>query len=242
MEYEFVSHKIFFSDVNSSGCKNGVYDAITWFFKHNEKGLIIEDDVIISDKFPLFCKHYFSQSKDIEFISACNYGIKPSNKNNFRLSRHAYIWGWATTATLWSKYNKFIDESRIKNLLRKSKQDKIYSKYIKFICNKCKLTNKEVIDTWDYQLSFLLLEQNILNLVPRNSLSENIGFDKNATHTKEKRPSYAKNISNKITLDKNIDINLIDFKADKKVERLIYIPSFSKKLIKKIFKWLNINQ
>ena len=237
-----ISHEILFSNENSLGCKNGVYKAITWFFKNNERGLIIEDDIIISKKFPEFCSHYFSQSNAIKFISASTYGIKPSNSRNHRISRHAYIWGWATTSSLWEKYNIFIDEKRIEKVLSKSKKDKIYSKYIKFICNQCNLTNKGIIDTWDYQLSFLLLEQNFINLVPNKSLAENIGFDKNATHTKEKRPNYAKYIHNEIEFDQDVDINLIDHEADKIVERLIYIPDIRKKITRKLYKWIHINK
>ncbi len=237
-----ISHKILFCNENSSGCKKGVFNAITWFFHHKKIGLIIEDDVIISEKFPQFCSYYFSQSNDIKFISASNYGIKPSLGKNHRISRHAYIWGWATTSEVWSRYNMFIDKERIKKLLKKSKKDKFYGKYIKFICNKCKLTNKGIIDTWDYQLSFLLLEQNIINIVPSKSLAENIGFDKEATHTKEKRPLYAEKVYKEIKFDKYIDVNLIDFEADKAVERLIYIPGIRKKFTRKIYKWLKINQ
>ena len=234
-----ISHKILFSAEDSSGCKNGVSKAITWFFKQNKKGLIIEDDIIISEKFPEFCNYYFSKCNDINFISASNYGIKPSNDKNHRLSRHAYIWGWAATSTLWSKYNTYISEERIEKFLRKSKKDKKYKKYIKFICDKCRLTNEGLIDTWDYQLSFLLLEQNILNIVPCKSLAENIGFDKDATHTKEKRPSYAQKVYQEIKLDKDIDINFIDYEADKAVQRLIYTPGIRMRIKRKIYKWLN---
>ena len=112
-------------------------------------------------------------------------------------------------------------------------------KYIKFICDKCRLTNEGLIDTWDYQLSFLLLEQNILNIVPCKSLAENIGFDKDATHTKEKRPSYAQKVYQEIKLDKEIDINFIDYEADKAVQRLIYTPGIRMRIKRKIYKWLN---
>lgn len=237
-----ISHKLLFSNENSSGCKKGVFNAITWFFLHKKIGLIIEDDVIISEKFPEFCSYYFSQSKDIKFISASNYGIKSSHGKNHRISRHAYIWGWATTSELWSKYKMFIDRERIKRLLNNSKKDKFYRQYIKFICNKCKLTNEEIIDTWDYQLSFLLLEKNIINIVPSKSLAANIGFDKEATHTKDKRPLYAEKVYKDIKFDEKIDINLIDFEADQAVQRLIYIPGIRKKITGKIYKWLNINR
>ena len=37
-----------FNDVNK-GCKNAVSDAITWFFSHEEEGIILEDDCVPGD-------------------------------------------------------------------------------------------------------------------------------------------------------------------------------------------------
>ena len=233
-----IKHKIKFASQISLGCREGVTSAINWFFEHNEKGIIVEDDVIISKIFPAFCLNYFSISEHVQFISASNYGIKPSNGGNFRLSRHAYIWGWATTSKLWSKYEKYIDEIRIKEILKNNYKNKNYKKYIKFLCEKCILTNNNKIDTWDYQLSFLLFEQNIINLVPSVSLAKNIGFDSEATHTKEKTPEYAKLLNNFIHLESSVDINLIDFKADKSVQDLIYLPSLGERIKTKLFKYL----
>ncbi len=234
-----IKHKVKFATQMSLGCREGVTSAINWFFENNEKGIIVEDDVIISKIFPEFCLNYFSISENIQFISASNYGIKPSNGGSFRLSRHAYIWGWATTSKLWSKYEKYIDEIRIKKILKKNNHiDKKYKKYIKFLCDKCVLTNNNKIDTWDYQLSFLLFEQNIFNLVPSISLAKNIGFDSEATHTKEKTPSYAKLLNNSIRFESSVNINLIDFKADKSVQDLIYIPSIGERIKTKLFKYL----
>ena len=51
-------------------------------------------------------------------------------------------------------------------------------------------TNEGLIDTWDYQLSFLLLEQNILNIVPVNLLQKILVLQRCYTY-QGKRPSYA---------------------------------------------------
>ena len=46
--------KTLFRDKNL-GCKKGVSSAITWFFEHEDKGIIIEDDCLPNLEFFAFC-------------------------------------------------------------------------------------------------------------------------------------------------------------------------------------------
>jgi hypothetical protein len=43
---------------------------------------------------------------------------------------------------------------------------------------------KNEIDTWDYQVSYLLWSTGRLSIIPKINLISNIGFDDTATHTK----------------------------------------------------------
>ena len=49
------------------------------------------------------------------------------------------------------------------------------------------LTYRGKIDTWDYQWDFVCKINKGLSIIPKNNLITNIGFDKNATHTKYDR-------------------------------------------------------
>ena len=46
--------KTLFRDKNL-GCKNGVSTAITWFFDHEEQGIILEDDCLPAESFFWYC-------------------------------------------------------------------------------------------------------------------------------------------------------------------------------------------
>lgn len=48
-----------FLEKNSGGCANGVSGAITWFFKNEEQGIILEDDCLPSQSFLITVKNYF---------------------------------------------------------------------------------------------------------------------------------------------------------------------------------------
>ena len=230
-----------FNKNKSMGCKIGVTNAINWLFENNEFGIIIEDDILISDLFYKFCSHYINIDKEINLISSFNYDtIATDKKNNYRFSKHIYIWGWACSKNIWSKYKYSISEERIQNILRNSrKKSKGYKRYLRFIIKKCREINAGKLDTWDYQLSFLCLEKNLMCLVPNVPLSENIGFDLSATHTIGIKPSYIKGRSKSLILDDFIESKKIDIKADNKVEKKIYFPSIQFKIRNKLITWIN---
>ncbi len=230
-----------FNEDKSKGCKIGVTNAINWFFNNNDFGVIIEDDILMSDLFFKFCSHYINLDKNIHLISSCNYDtIATDKKLHHRFSKHIYIWGWACSKTIWSKYEYVISEERIKNILKNSQnKSKTYKRYLEFIIKKCREINSGKLDTWDYQLSFLCLEKNFKCLVPNVPLSENIGFDLSATHTIGIKPTYIKKRSKSLILDDFIESKKIDIKADNKVEKKIYFPTIKFKIRNKLIKWIN---
>ncbi len=241
LDFSKIHKNIFvnFNEHESKGCKVGVTNAINWFFEKNEFGIIVEDDILISDLFLKFCMHYRNLNKRINLISSCNYDTRATNKNfNHRFSKHIYIWGWACSKNIWKEYNFSISEKRIENILQKSKnKSKEYKRYLNFIIEKCREINSGKLDTWDYQLSFLCLEKDLHCLVPNIPLSENIGFDLGATHTNGIKPSYIKKRSKDLILDNFADYNNVDIKADSKVEKKIYFPSIQFKIRNKLIIW-----
>ena len=46
------------------GCGRAVSDAITWFFSHEEMGIILEDDCLPSDSFFRFCSNLLQYYKN----------------------------------------------------------------------------------------------------------------------------------------------------------------------------------
>ena len=79
--------KSFFLNKNS-GVDLGVYSAINWFFKHEEFGIILEDDCIPTKdffKFVRLIKKKYSKNNNIGIISGNNF-IKTNNKYSYFFS------------------------------------------------------------------------------------------------------------------------------------------------------------
>lgn len=165
------------------GCKYAVSEAINWFFKNEEFGIILEDDCLPSHSFYLYCDKLLKRYKDDDRIWLIS-GFNPldgiySNKESYVFTYFGFCWGWATWRRAWNHFD--VDM----NLWPKAKSDEIIHTYpfFKERCQEFEETYNKRIDTWDYQWYFAIASNNGLSAVPNNNLVKNIGFDQEATHT-----------------------------------------------------------
>jgi hypothetical protein len=88
-----------FRDLNQ-GCKIAVSTAITWFFEHEEQGIILEDDCLPSQSFFLFCQemlnHYKNDTRVWHVAGVYPFATDSRDCNAYCFSEYSPIWGWAT--------------------------------------------------------------------------------------------------------------------------------------------------
>ena len=71
------------------GCGKAVSEAISWFFVHNEMGIILEDDCLPDLSFFSFCENLLEKYKDdsrISTICASNYQLQNNTSNSYYFS------------------------------------------------------------------------------------------------------------------------------------------------------------
>lgn len=168
------------SDKNQ-GCKYGVYNAINWFFKNEEEGIILEDDIVPYQQFFPYCKELLEKYRDdsrVACISGWSYfdRIKPSNYPfSYYFSHIQSSWGWATWRDRWQLMDlelKNVTFSEIENNLRKDNVSPRIIEYWKWIYNNKISFN----DTWDYQFLFsVLMKHNKYCIQPIERFVKNIG-------------------------------------------------------------------
>jgi len=183
------------------GCKAAVSGAITWFFEHEECGIILEDDCLPGLDFFRFCTENLEKYSTDERIGAIS-GTNLFNLNyiwrreddvdSYYFARGVSVWGWATWRRVWKEYDvKIIDWPRYKSK-RSFRQGFGYKKW-KLLCKSFDSVYLNKVDTWDYQFGFLMLKSNRLCLTSNVNLIENIGFNLEATHTKSRMALEATN-------------------------------------------------
>ena len=164
--------------------KYSISGAIDWFFANEEMGIILEDDCLPDQSFFWFCEELLERYKTnmkIGHISGDNFqkGIKRGDADYF-FSIYNHVWGWASWADRWKTYDVELSNTNGIKFIESTIQDKKTRKYWISIFNRMK--NNE-IDTWDYQWTFAMWNNDQLAILPNINLIKNIGFGEDATHT-----------------------------------------------------------
>ncbi|MCL1927419.1 MAG: nucleotide-diphospho-sugar transferase [Treponema sp.] len=224
------------------GCGKAVSEAITWFFENEEMGIILEDDCLPSISFFYYCKELLEKYKDhsqIFHIAGYNPLTQTKIPYSYYFARLHHCWGWASWRRAWNYYkfdicdlDDFIAENKI-DLIFKRTNEKI------FWLDIFKKMEQHKIDTWDYQWTYTIFNQNGLCINPSDNLVTNIGFGADATHTINKDPKHNNQARYEITEivhPLNININNRILKKINKVVFGIHKRPFIKTKIKNILK------
>jgi len=211
------------------GCKIGVTKAINWFFNHNKEGIILEDDCIPSKTFFMYCDELLEKYryKDIiKLISGYNFYKNIYTRESYFFSKHVEVWGWATWSRVWKKFNlnmKNWKKSGNEVISERFKNNPNLSNYYFAAFNS---TFQKKIDTWDHQFVYYVWKSKGLTISPSVNLVRNIGFNKNATHTKLKNiylELRAKEMKFPIIHPKKVKENeYLTNKLDRYLERKIF--------------------
>ena len=197
--------KTLFRDKNL-GCKEGVSSAINWFFEQEEQGIILEDDCLPSLSFFKFCEimlDKYRENKSVWMINGFNPHHPGISSSEYFMSQNPSVWGWASWRDRWVHYTVDIDYARKEPYWSTGLKlpDYVISYYDKAFSD----TASEKIDTWDYQLSFLILKNNGYVIKSFANLVSNIGV-------------YGKH-SNRSDHNHHVPIGSIN------LEKLIILPS-----------------
>ena len=223
------------------GCGLGVSTALDWFFSKEERGIILEDDILPQESFFEFCSELLdrhSGDPHVLAISGCNF-VPPefvSGRSAYRFSRVPHIWGWATWRDKWA-----IHELDISNWHKQMTMRKLWEVsgrtpgglvYWGAIFN---LMVAGKIDTWDTQFAFAGMARDMYTATSNVNLIDNIGFGVTATHT-EKKPHYLQTSENISLPTRPVDV-AVDEKADAWSREVVF-GGTTKGLIRKGLRYL----
>ena len=182
-----------YSEINL-GCGRGPYEAMSWFFRNVEKGIILEDDILPHPLFWNYMENLLERYKNddrIGMVTAHNLHRKYSRHHSYYFSRDmAGTLGWGTWRRVWENFDfniKFDNEAYDKVLRER---------HIPYLCRKrsCAYYEKWLSgdrhDCWDYQFDYYLLLNNYLNIRANSCLTSHEGDGEDATHAGFTNPGY----------------------------------------------------
>ncbi len=165
------------------GCKMAVSGAISWFFEHEEMGIILEDDCLPSASFYKFCGELLVRYKDDDRVwQISGYNLVDNGyttRNSYLFSNFGFCWGWASWRRAWKHFDGEM------TLWPEAKAQGITTSYpfMPLRNQTWEETYQGKIDTWDYQWNFTMASNSALSVVPLQNMIKNIGFTPDATHT-----------------------------------------------------------
>lgn len=172
------------------GCGKGPADAISWFFKDVNQGIILEDDSVPHHDFFDYCSELlklYEENHTVKTIGSANFqnGKNHNNHSYYFSMQNGCFCSWATWKRTWEEYDYYLNRISIHTLKKSLKYYKVSLKeYIYWIdiFNKVK-KDRFNESCWDYQLMFSIWKSKGVGIIPNVNLASNIGFNKEATHT-----------------------------------------------------------
>jgi hypothetical protein len=174
------------------GLRDGVFDAIHWFFDDIEAGIILEDDCLPDASFFEFSTQLlekYADNEQIMHIAGSNLidNLTESKEESYLFSQHAFVWGWATWRRAWELMS--LDLRGLENF-EKSRNITVFLENEKaqiYMLDKFRVTRARENQSWAYAWQFSILKNKGLTIVPTRNLIENVGVgDAQATNTKGK--------------------------------------------------------
>ena len=176
------------------GCANAMHGAITWFFEHEEYGIIIEDDVIVGQDFFKLCEDLLPRYANVDRImeiSARNHSRRTDINNSYVYAQCYHCWGWATWRRAWLRMdmsmaaaNKLSISYLVKRLgwFRGIMMKYYFMSAIKHL---------DTFNSWATRWYLSILARDGLVICPGVNLALNIGMDEGAHYGKEDKDPYA---------------------------------------------------
>ena len=160
------------------GIAVSVIAAIDWFFRHEESGVILEDDLEFSDSFIKFSEEalsFFWASEKIAMISGNRYDRNLETAPV--LVSYPQTWGWATWRHQWIRIRESLTLHPSTSLkLIKGDTTRFWQVGSTRVWD-------GYVDTWDLLVAYAMLRNEKYCLLPPENLVTNVGNDSFSSHT-----------------------------------------------------------
>lgn len=213
IDWECEVHKCY--QGKNVGCDPSGYIAQTWAFSNTDKCIVLEDDVVPSVSFFLFCKEMldkYENDERIMLITGLNVdGITNYCENSYFFSSTTFTVGcwasWKRVVSQWEKNYEYLSNSYYKKLVQQTIKLKQLSGGFISSCVEHKKSGKEHFETIMISNQYL---NSGLTIIPQKNMVQNIGFGGEATHTTSSLSTLPKGYRKPFELEKyEIDTGLV---------------------------------
>lgn len=163
------------------GIAVAIIGAIDWFFEKEPAGIILEDDLIVSDYFFEFTNkaiESYERNNDVWMISGTQLHPNFGNSIDVIWTNYPMIWGWASWSNKWFQMRHSILSKK-----ESSFSQKISATHQFWLIGANRVLSG-IVDTWDTPLAYEFMIQNKFCILPPVNYICNVGDDAVSTNTK----------------------------------------------------------
>ena len=178
-----------FAEINTirsktnKGLATSVLAGIDSIFVNHETAIVLEDDLIVANRFLQFCNEGLARFKNYPSIASIQ-GYSPIFFNNGKgtyFLKGADCWGWATWKDRWLSLNR--DSSDLLAEIQDAKLSNSFDLDGSFpYTDMLRRQARSEVDSWAIRWHASMFLQNRLSVYPSQSLILNTGFDGSGTH------------------------------------------------------------
>lgn len=165
------------------GCREGMIDAVSWFFDHVECGVILEDDCLPHETFFTYASAVFAAfGDDPRLMQLSGYGHVGNSEGSVYFLPLTSSWGWGSTRSVWREFirqrgNLVADFETHPELHGRFDLDEAFPYSKMFLRNM-----KGKVSSWAILFYWFVFRSGGLVAYPPQSLIQNFGFDGSGTH------------------------------------------------------------
>ena len=162
------------------GCAFGVYEAISWFFEHEEYGIILEDDVLVSQDFFKLCEDLLPRYKDegrIMQIVSRNTSRRTDMLDTYVYTQSDSCWGWETWRRAWAQMDMTMSDMKKISIPYLVKRQGLFKGCMRYYYFNRTYAHLEQSTSWATRWGLAILANDGLVICPGVNMGINIGMD-----------------------------------------------------------------
>lgn len=172
------------------GCARRMVSGLDRVFTQVDCAIVLEDDVRPTPSFFTYCDAMLDRYADDERVmhvdGANRVGEWLPEVRDYHFTRHGNVWGWATWARAWARYDITLGRQRTpaaRAAIAHHALDAPHRDLLEWMLDSDLAVRA---DAWDYQWTLARYAADGLTVTPARNLVTNVGFGADATHTRDR--------------------------------------------------------